>query len=80
MVAELMVLDHISGQRKVDEAMAATRCAYAGRRQEDSGRLGRQGRSAPAAPVLLSGYSYGSAIASAVIAQLPPGCAAMSPC
>jgi len=30
--------------------------------------------------VLLSGYSCGSAIASAVIAQLPPGCAARSPC
>jgi hypothetical protein len=33
-------------------------------------RTGRQ--TVPAGPVLLSGYSYGSVIASAVIAQLPP--------
>jgi hypothetical protein len=41
-------------------------------------RTGRE--TVPAGPVLLSECSHASAIASAVIAQLSPGCAAMSPC
>jgi hypothetical protein len=46
------------------------------RLQAEAGPAGpeRTGReTVPTGPVLLSGYSYGSAIASAVIAQLPPG-------
>ena len=53
------------------------------RLQAEAGLAGleRTGReTVPAGPVLLSGYSHGSVIASAVIAQLPPRCAAMSPC
>jgi hypothetical protein len=44
--------------------------AEAGADPELAERTGRQ--TVPAGPVLLSGYSHGSVIASAVIAQLPP--------